>query len=212
MKIIIIVVFLIICAGFFVYSNKPRKGRKKNNRESVQDFINVQDIKNGIIHTKDNYVIGFLQISGAKTDLLSAREQVAQTKALTADISTISSGWQILAVSRPEDNAALIQQYQDMIDNASPIRKKLLREAIRFQNEQLLSGENMERQFYIKIWKYQHDGAEKEVVDKLYQFARCFNISGYLCEIVKQEEAVQLCNLVHNPTEVLYDPDVNGYS
>lgn len=207
MKLVILILALAVCVGFFIYSNRPKKSKASDTRKNVQDFMNVQDIQNGIIYTKDNYLIGFLQISNQKTDLLSKREQVAQTKMLTAELSTIPAPWQILAVSRPEDNTALIQQYQDMIENASPIRKKLLREAIRFQNEQSLSGENMERQFYIKLWEYRRDGAEKELMDKLYQFAKCFDISGYHCEIVKREAAIQLCNLVHNPAAVLYEPD-----
>lgn len=206
MKLIIILIMLAACAGFFIYSNKP-KNKAGNKKKNVQDFMNVKNIKNGFIYTKDGYIIGFLQISGQKTDLLSNREKVASNKQITAEMSTISSSWQILCVPRPEDNTALVQQYQDMLENANPIRKKLLREAIRYQNEQLLSGENMERQFYLKIWNTEHDGAEQELAEKRRQFIRCFDMSGYSCEEVNREEAIQLCNLVHNPAAVLYEPD-----
>lgn len=207
MKYIFLLVMIMVCAGFFIYSGRDKKKKQGNSQKTVQEFMNVVDIDNSFIYTKDNYLIGFLQISGRKTDLLSIREKAALTQQMTAEVSTISSPWQILAVSQPEDNSSLIYQYQEMMDTPNPIRKKLLREAVRHQNELLLSGENMERQFYLKLWEYRREGAEKDLMEKLHQFAKCFDISGYSCEIVDREEAIRLCNLVHNPASVLYESE-----
>lgn len=206
MKIMFLFIMVLAGVGCYLYSTyRGQKAKSGSSRKNVQEFMNVVDIENSFIYTKDNYLIGFLQISGRKTDLLSGREKAALTQQMTAEVATISSAWQILAVSQPEDNSALIGQYQEMLDTTNPIRKKLLREAIRYQNELLLSGENMERQFYLKLWEYQKDGAEKELMEKLNQFAKCFDISGYSCEIVNREEVIRLCNLVHNPSAVLYE-------
>lgn len=205
---ILLIILALAGAGYYLYSAYwGRKTENGTNRKHVQEFMNVVDIRDAFIYTKDDYLIGFLQISGRKTDLLSVREKAALTHQMTAEVAAISSAWQILAVSQPEDNSALIGQYQEMMDTTNPIRKKLLREAIRYQNELLLSGENMERQFYLKLWEYQKDGAEKELMERLNQFARCFDISGYSCEIVGREEVIRLCNLVHNPSAVLYESD-----
>lgn len=210
MKLIILVVLLLICGGAYVYSTYGRKkgsSPSAGNQRTVQEFMNVSDIEHSFIYTRDNYLIGFLQISGRKTDLLSNREKAALTQQLTAEVSTVNTSWQMLAVSQPEDNSALIYQYQEMLDTQNTIRKKLLREAIRYQNELLLSGENVERKFYIKLWEHQREGAEQELMEHLQQFAKCFDISGYSSEILAKEEVIRLCNLVHNPAAILYEGD-----
>lgn len=208
MKLILLLFIFLICGGVYLYSTYgTSKTKKRNSQKTVQEFMNVVDIDHSFIYTKDNYVIGFLQISGRKTDLLSNKEKAALTQQLTAEISTVTTGWQLLAISQPEDNSALIYQYQEMMDTPNPIRKRLLREAVRWQNELLLSGENVERKFYIKLWEYQRDGAEQELIERLRQFAKCFDISGYHSEIQSREEVIKLCNLVHNPASILYEPE-----
>lgn len=208
MKIIVLLIIILAFAVGIILSNGQNRSKKrKNDQKTVQEFMNVVDIKDGIIYTKDHYLIGFLQISGRKTDLLSIREKESLNQSMTSEAAAIPSAWQILAVSQPEDNSALIFQYQEMMDTPNAIRKKLLREAIRHQNELLLSGENMERQFYLKLWEYQKDGAEKELQERLYQYKKCFDVSGYTCDYVDQQEAILLCNLIHNPTAVLYESD-----
>lgn len=209
MKIIILFIVAVgFAIGMLISNRQQRGGPKKSKQKTIQEFLNVLDIRDGMIYTKDHYLIGFLQISGRKTDLLSDREKESLNQGMTAELAAIASEWQLLALSQPEDNSALLYQYQEqLVETSDPIRKKLLREAIRYQNELLLSGENMERQFYLKLWEYQKEGVEKELQERLHQYRRCFEDNGYTCDMVSQEEAVLLCNLVHNPAAVLYDPD-----
>lgn len=206
-------ILLIALGGFGIYvlvSERLEHGKTQKDQKTVQDFMNVLDIGQ-FIYTKDQYLIGFLHISGRKTDLLSRQEKSTLTARMTADVSTCSFPWQILAVSQPEDNSDIIYQYQDMLDHTSdPIRKKLLREAIRYQNELVLSGENMERQMYIKVWEYEKDGADRELMDKLMQLSRCFDVSGYSVEILRKSAIIKLSHLIHNPMAVVYESEDMG--
>jgi len=209
MKLIIIFVLGMAVAAYFLFFDNKKPKKDKNGKKTTQEFINVIDISpEGIIETRDGYYIGTLMVSGRKTDLLSRREQQGLIDQQTAEVSTLASGWQILAVSQPEDNAAIVSQYSELLDNTqNMIQKKLLREAIRFQNKLVLDGENMERQFYIKLWEVKRDGAEQELGSRLNQFAKCFDVSGYTCERANREEVIRLCNMIHNPTALLYEAD-----
>lgn len=206
MKLIII---LILAAAFGIYSylSSHKKEPGSDNQKTVQDFMNVMDIDQ-YIHTKDQYLIGFLHVSGRKSDLLSDQEKRSLTAQMTADVSTCNFPWQILAVSQPEDNSDIIYQYQELLEETDdPMRKKLLREAIRYQNELMLSGENMERQIYIKVWEHQKDGADRDLMDKLQQLSKCFDVSGYSVEVLRKNAIIRLCHLIHNPMAVLYEDD-----
>lgn len=214
MKLIVIFVLGMAMAAYALYSDKWKSKKKgRGNKKTTQEFLNVMDItSDGIIETADGYYIGFLMVAGRKTDLLSRREQQGLIDQQTAEVSTLSASWQILAVSQPEDNAAIVSQYTELLDYTQDmIQKKLLREAIRYQNRLLLDGENMERQFYIKLWEAKRDGAERELNSRLNQFAKCFDVSGYTCERAGREDVIRLCSMIHNPAALIYEPEDIDY-
>lgn len=207
LKLFFVLLILLIFGISLFLSNKGSGNRQK---KAVQDVLNVIDIGQNYIYTADQYLIGFLQISGRKTDLLSEMEQRNLTHQMTAEVSTCDFPWQILALSQPEDNSSLIYQYQILLDTTQDlVRKKLLREAVQFQNNLMLSGENVERQFFVKVWETERDGAEKDLMDKLMQLAKCFEGSGYAVSILHKSELIQLSNLIHNPSAVIYENDMD---
>ena len=65
-----------------------------------------------------------------------------------------------------------------------------------------LSGEVVERQFYIKIWDRAADGVERDLFQKLKYLAGYFADCGIQAEILEQQDIVRLCNLVNNPAYV----------
>ena len=65
-----------------------------------------------------------------------------------------------------------------------------------------LSGEVVERQFYIKIWDKAVDGVERELLQKLKYLSGYFADCGIQTEILEQQDIVRLCNLVNNPAYV----------
>lgn len=66
-----------------------------------------------------------------------------------------------MAVSRPVDISPLIADMQSMLREAGEKQKELLRQEILQMSGYALSGEIVERQFYISIWEKQEDRAEK---------------------------------------------------
>ena len=65
-----------------------------------------------------------------------------------------------------------------------------------------LSGEVVERQFYIKIWDRAVDGVERDLLQKLKYLSGYFADCGIQSEILEQQDIVRLCNLVNNPAYV----------
>lgn len=206
MKLIILFILALAALAYFIFFDKKPEQKKKQ-KQSVQELMNVVTInRNGIVITRDQYYIGFLEVSGRKTDLLSEREQQGLIDLQTAEVSTMQEAWQILAVSQPEDNSAIVNQYVEELEQTdSPVKKKMLREAIAWQNKMLLSGENRQRQFYIKLWEKQRDGAEAELAGRMNQMQRSFEIAGFACEQAGREEVIRLCNMIHNPSALLYE-------
>lgn len=209
-----LLLLIIVAAAFTVYilkgNGKEQRKALAENKKTTQDLMNVKDIdEDGIIVTQDGYLIGFLATDGIKADLLNRREQEGMIEQQTVDVSVNVTDWQIVAVSRPEDNSDLVEQYNEQLEQTQdPIRKRLLREAIRYQNRLLLEGANVERQFYIKLWEKDGEGGKEELLQRLRRMGKCFSGNRWSCELVKRDEVITLCNLIHNPGAVIYEPAI----
>ena len=68
-----------------------------------------------------------------------------------------------MAVSRPVDISPLIADMQSMLKDAGDKQKELLRQEILQMSGYALSGEIVERQFYISLWEKYEDGVEKDL-------------------------------------------------
>lgn len=93
--------------------------------------------------------------------------------------------------------------YLDTLTSSSDIKQKeLLKHEIVEMGGFALSGEVVERQFYIKIWDRTVDGVERDLLQKLKYLSGYFADCGIQTEILEQQDIVRLCNLVNNPAYV----------
>lgn len=94
-------------------------------------------------------------------------------------------------------------QTEDTLTSSSDIKQKeLLKHEIVEMGGFALSGEVVERQFYIKIWDRTVDGVERDLLQKLKYLSGYFADCGIQTEILEQQDIVRLCNLVNNPAYV----------
>lgn len=178
--------------------------------KTAQEFINVKDVKDKYLYTKDGLNMVFLRIHAISIDLLSKSEKNNLIRQLTVELSDIQYPFKFMAVSRPVDISPLIHDLQSMLKSADDKRKNLLRQEILQMGGFALSGEITERQFYISIWeKCEEDSgaefgaygtAEKDIYKRASLLAEKFTGNGIGCDILTEKEIVRLLNLVHNPS------------
>ena len=103
--------------------------------------------------------------------------------------------FQLLAVSRPVDISPLLSELSATLTSSSDVKQKeLLKQEIVEMGAFALSGEVVERQFYIKIWDRVSDGVERDLLQKLKLLGGYFSDSGIQTEILEQQDIVRLCN------------------
>lgn len=168
--------------------------------QTAQEFINVKDIRDRYLYTKDGLILVFIRIHSISTDLFSKAEKYSLIRQLTAELSDIQYPFKFMAVSKPVDISPVITDMQAMLKEADDRRKELLRQEILQMSGFALSGEIVERQFYVSLWAQAEDGAEKELSRRAGLFAEKFSGCGISGNILGEKEIVQLLNLVHNPS------------
>lgn len=200
------IIMLIVCAalggGAFLFirlSDKKKKQAAEEGRQTANEFINVKDIKGKYLYTRDNFVLCYLKINPISIDLFSKGEKQQLIRQLTANMSGIQHPFKFLAVSRPVDITPLISELTSALATSDLKQKELLKQEILEMTTFALSGEVVERQFYIVLWEKAEEGVEKDLLVKAKDFAGNFSDCGIGCDILEQQDIVRLCNLVNNP-------------
>ena len=98
------------------------------------------------------------------------------------------------------DISPVITDMQSMLKEADDRRKELLRQEILQMSGFALSGEIVERQFYVSLWERAEEGAEKELLKRAALFSEKFSGCGIPRDVLGEKEIVRLLNLVHNPS------------
>jgi hypothetical protein len=216
LPIVMIGVCLLMGGAVYVYLKLSEKKKALGHKAVIDpaiitanEFINVKDINGKFLYTRDNLVLCYLKILPISIDLFSKNEKKQMIRQLTAAMSSIQYPFQLIAVSRPVDISPLLSDLSATLTASSDMKQKeLLRQEILEMSTFALSGEIIERKFYILIWDKALDGVERDLLQKAKYLSGYFNESGTLTEILEQQEIVQLCNLINNPAYVhLEDTD-----
>lgn len=180
-----------------------KKNKIDNKKETAQDFVNVKDIKDKFLYTRDEKIISYIQINPIDINLLSKREKQTLARTLTAELTSERKTFKFIAVSRPVDISPLLTEYQNIISNTTNQKQKeLLRHEIYSISNFALSGEVVERQFYIMLWEDYEEGIERDILKRAMEFASKLESSSIKCNILTENKIVRLCNLINNPAYI----------
>ncbi len=203
------IIMLLLCGigylAFFIFNKKQLKKADDESvpKKTAQEFINVKEIKENSLFTNDCYVINYLQIQAISIELLSDREKENLANNLTAEISGINKRFKFLAVSRPVDIAPLIENFKLLIsESKDPIQKELLRQEIMTLADYALSGDVVERQFFVQMYQKNTEGAERELRRSVDDLKRRFEVCNIHCNILDETGIIRLCNLINNPAYI----------
>lgn len=202
---IIMLAVTLVGGGIFFLAQRGRKPRHQNSEDNLsirtaQEFINVRDVKDKFLYTRDGMVLAYLRIHSISIDLYSKNEKNSLIRQLTAELSDLQYPFKFMAVSRPVDISPLIMDMQSMLKEAGEKQKELLRQEILQMGSYALSGEIVERQFYISLWGKFEEGAEKDIYKRAALLAEKFSGNGIGCDVLGEKEIIRLLNLVNNPS------------
>lgn len=204
---IIMLTVTIIGGGLFLFvmNGKQRKSKKESEKSSIvtaQHFINVKDIRGNYLYTRDGFLFIYLRIHPISIDLYSKAEKAILIKTLTAELSDLQYPFKFIALSRPVDISPIILDLSDKLRDAEDKRKELLRQEILQMSGYALSGEIVERQYYICLWDIFEEGNEMELSKQAALLSEKLMSGSVSSDILSEKEIVRFLNLVNNPSYV----------
>ena len=116
----------------FLRADKKRQpvSRDQASLQTAQAFINVKDIRDRFLYTRDGCVFLYIRLHSISIDLYSISEKNTLIRTLTAELSDIQRPFKFLAVSRPVDISPVIQEMTELLSEAGEKQKELLKQEI----------------------------------------------------------------------------------
>ena len=176
-----------------------KKKDKNIVRSTAEQEINIIDIKNNLIYTRDNLIIAILKINSLNMQLFSKKELVNKIKDITSELSTETKEFKMTSIARPVDVGSLIDFLRNILNNSTDsIQKRLLRENIRETLNLTLIGDAVERQNLLIISEVLSDNAEQEIQKRAREIVQKFDNCGMKLEILNDQYLIQVCNSFTN--------------
>jgi hypothetical protein len=129
---------------------------------STQEWIPIKDVYNGFIHRKDGALVCAIRVQPKNIRLLSKDEAIRLVKLLMEVLNGIDYSYQIITIPRPVDLDAYIAELQSLKSNEeNPIKNRLLGNYISQAASVAVSGEALDRLFYILIDEFPGNKKQK---------------------------------------------------
>lgn len=168
---------------------------------TANEFINVRDIQEQFLYTKSGHVFAYIRIQPVALELLSEREKRNKIATFSSEFSNETSPYKLFAITRPIDVTSLLYNLSVLKGECTDsYRKKLLANEISDINRFALSGEVVERQFYMALWKETKEkNVDKELAKKVADVMQRFSACGLQVEQCSESDIKKLLNLFANP-------------
>lgn len=193
---------------------KDKKDKKAQaveiEKKRVQDLINVQDIKGGILYTKDGYLQGYIRVLPVNISLLSKAEKRRKKDLIKEKINT-EEEYEFLKIAKSVDLSQQVNYLQDLAkEETNHIKKMGLLECIRATSKYTQQGEMVENQYYFMFRKKNSDShSVKELQDKLFEFTNKMSDCEIKSYTLEDMEIIQIANLFCNP--IAYAEDMLSF-
>ena len=100
--------------------------KKKEKQKSCNQEINILDIKNNAIYTRDDYIIMALKLNSINIQLFSKRELNQKVKEITSELASDLKEVKFLSISRPVDVTDLVEKLRENLSKSDIQKQKNL--------------------------------------------------------------------------------------
>lgn len=167
--------------------------QKNKNTQSLNQFLNIKDIKGNYLYTLDEQVISFIKVNPMNIELLSDKELETKMDFASIEFSNEQFPYKIIVIPRAVDISDYIREQEEL-------RKKLTNDVcIEIINNRIISTTEMienkniiENEFYIMIFDANKDNIEIELNKRANNWISRLKNCGLKSEILEERDIILL--------------------
>jgi hypothetical protein len=177
---------------------KIQKNRQTKGELNAQDFMNVKNINDIFLYTKDGYAFSYLSVAPLTRELMTENEQLSKCNMLISYLKSVRKPFKILKLQKPIDVSMNINHLANKKSKEiTDIKNRIIDKNIEKLDDIATSNKSVSLLFYICIWEKTVD--TDALKSRIYEMKNIFDNAGLKATVIKGNEILTLCNLFTNP-------------
>lgn len=167
--------------------------RKKKKIQSLNEFLNIKNIKRNYLYTLDNQIMIFIKVNPINIELLSNSELEKKIDSDAIEFSNEQYPYKIMVIPKAVDISGHIHEQEQL--------KKTLKDdvCIEIINNRIIATmeivENkniIENEFYIMLYDNYRDNIEHELNKRVNSWINRLNNCELRCEVLEERDIILL--------------------
>lgn len=166
---------------------------KKEEDQSLNEFLNVKNIKENFLYTLDGQVIQFIKVEPINIELLTDDELESKMNFSSIEFSEEQQPYKILVIPRAVDISEHIEEQEELkrkIDDDVGI--EIINNRIIYTTEIVENKNIIENEFYIMIYDSYKDNIENELMKRANNWINRLKNCGYRSDLLYEREIILL--------------------
>ena len=167
--------------------------QKNKNTQSLNEFLNIKDIKGNYLYTLDEQVISFIKVNPMNIELLSDKELESKMDFASIEFSNEQFPYKIIVIPRAVDISDYIREQEELRNKlTNDVCIEIINNRIISTTEMIENKNIIENEFYIMIFDTNKDNIEIELNKRANNWISRLKNCGLKSEILEERDIILL--------------------
>lgn len=167
--------------------------QRNKNTQSLNEFLNIKNIKENYLYTLDEQVISFVKVNPMNIELLSDKELETKMDSSSIEFSNEQYPYKIIVVPRAVDISDYIREQEELRNKLTDdICIEIINNRIISTTEMIENKNIIENEFYIMIYDSNKDNIEIELNKRANSWVGRLKNCGFKSEILEERDIILL--------------------
>lgn len=161
--------------------------------QSLNEFLNIKDIKENYLYTLDEQVISFIKVNPMNIELLSDKELESKMDLSSIEFSNEQYSYKIMVIPRAVDISDYIREQEELKDKLTDnICIEIINNRIISITEMIENKNIIENEFYIMIFESNKNNVEIELNKRANNWINRLKNCGLKSELLEERDIILL--------------------
>ena len=167
--------------------------QRNKNTQSLNQFLNIKDIKGNYLYTLDEQVISFIKVNPMNIELLSDKELESKMDFASIEFSNEQFPYKIIVIPRAVDISDYIREQEELRNKlTNDVCIEIINNRIISTTEMIENKNIIENEFYIMIFDANKDNIEIELNKRANNWISRLKNCGLKSEILEERDIILL--------------------
>lgn len=167
--------------------------QKNKKIQSLNEFLNIKNIKDNYLYTLDEQVISFIKVNPMNIELLSDKELESKMDLSSIEFSNEQYPYKIMVIPRAVDISDYIREQEELKDKLTDdICIEIINNRIISITEMIENKNIIENEFYIMIFESNKNNVEIELNKRANNWINRLKNCGLKSELLEERDIILL--------------------